>query len=223
VKKIILYLIFLQFFANACVFAQSSGNIVVIISPGLPAVESLINEMHPDSRIVFFNAAESPLQHITSAIRENAPVGSLHILTEASPGILLFPQYKITTDTLWKHEQMIASWKQHFALRGDILFYGCELARGDEGLAFVQNVAVVTGLDVAASEDLTGSALENGDWSLEVRSGSIESRLVVSRDISQTYPTILRVPSKPSRRNKRTHDTRDRIVPSAALAGRVNP
>ncbi len=160
--------------------------------PELPGVDILINEMHADSRIVFFNAAQNPLTVITNAIRDNAPVKSLHILSESLPGRLMFRGEAWPVDSLERNEALLGSWSEYFVAHGDILLYGCELAKGEEGLAFVQQLAILTGLDVAASKDMTGSALANGDWNLEVRSGNIESKLVVSRNVAESYTTVLR-------------------------------
>ena len=200
-KKILSLLVYL--IGSCPLFAQSAGNIVVVISPELPGVEILINEMHADSRIVFFNAAENPLTVLTKAVKENAPVKSLHILSESLPGQLLFRGDAWTIDSLDHHEDLMGSWTQYFVEHGDILLYGCELAKGDAGLAFVQQLAILTGLDVAASKDLTGSALAHGDWNLEVRSGNIESKLVVSRNVAETYTTILRSESAASAKRKK--------------------
>jgi hypothetical protein len=187
------FVFLLACFVGSCpLFAQSEGSIVVVISPELPGVEVLINEMHEDSRIVFFNAAENPLTVITKAIRENAPVKSLHILSESRPGRLMFRGEAWPIDSLDSNEMLLGSWSQYFVEHGDLLLYGCELAKGEQGLAFVQQLAILTGLDVAASKDMTGSALLNGDWNLEVRSGNIESKLVVSRNVASTYTTVLR-------------------------------
>ena len=52
---------------------------------------------------------------------------------------------------------------------GDILLYGCDVAAGADGLAFVNALANATGADVAASTDLTGAAVKGGDWVLEAQ------------------------------------------------------
>ncbi|MFZ4526239.1 MAG: DUF4347 domain-containing protein [Chlorobium sp.] len=57
---------------------------------------------------------------------------------------------------------------------GDILLYGCNVAAGAEGLAFVDALARLTHADVAASDDVTGAAALGGDWVLEVESGVVE-------------------------------------------------
>ena len=59
--------------------------------------------------------------------------------------------------------------------KADILLYGCDIARGSAGAAFVDAVAQATGADVAASTDATGSAAKRGDWELEYAAGQIDA------------------------------------------------
>ena len=58
---------------------------------------------------------------------------------------------------------------------GDLLFYGCELAKDEEGDDFLSIIKNNTHLDVAASNNLTGNNAAGGDWELEVQKGDIEA------------------------------------------------
>lgn len=60
---------------------------------------------------------------------------------------------------------------------GDILFYGCNVAEGDQGQAFVDQLKALTSADIAASTDITGGELVDGDSILE------ESQLVEADEI----------------------------------------
>jgi uncharacterized delta-60 repeat protein len=61
------------------------------------------------------------------------------------------------------------------AEEGDILLYGCSVGAGHEGEALTQDLAALTGADVAASTDPTGPAELGGDWVLETATGSVEA------------------------------------------------
>lgn len=52
-----------------------------------------------------------------------------------------------------------------------ILLYGCNVAQGDVGQAFISALASSTGTDVAALTDLTGAAALGGDWAFEAQTG----------------------------------------------------
>ncbi|MFB3076904.1 MAG: DUF4347 domain-containing protein, partial [Lysobacterales bacterium] len=55
------------------------------------------------------------------------------------------------------------------------LLYGCDVANGELGVDFIDNLASYTGADVAASTDSTGAAGFGGNWVLEYNSGLIEA------------------------------------------------
>jgi hypothetical protein len=90
------------------------------------------------------------------------------------------------------HWEVLSNWKDQFTPHADVLLYGCEIAKGEAGVEFVRSLAVLTGLDVAASDNLTGSWRKGGDWLLEIKSGRIESQLAVSKKIIDQYPAVLR-------------------------------
>ena len=75
--------------------------------------------------------------------------------------------------------------------RSNILLYGCSVAAGQTGKAFVKRLSELTGASVAASENLTGSVAKGGDWELEVRTGSIETPLVFEAEVLAGYEYVL--------------------------------
>ncbi|MCP3937977.1 MAG: DUF4347 domain-containing protein, partial [Actinomycetia bacterium] len=74
-----------------------------------------------------------------------------------------------------------------------LLFYGCELAGGESGGAFVDSLSGLTGADVAASTDDTGHAILGGDWDLEHRAGQIETGSAFSAALQQNWGHLLNV------------------------------
>ncbi|MFX5046110.1 DUF4347 domain-containing protein, partial [Acinetobacter baumannii] len=73
---------------------------------------------------------------------------------------------------------------------GDLLLYGCEVA-GDAGQSFVTALAGISGADVAASNDLTGSSALGGNWTLETKVGSIETAAAFSDASLARYDGLL--------------------------------
>ena len=64
----------------------------------------------------------------------------------------------------------------------DILIYGCDVAAGEAGQAFVNALASATGSDIAASTDTTGSADLGGDWDLEAQTALVEAQALALTD-----------------------------------------
>ena len=85
----------------------------------------------------------------------------------------------------------ISAWGNALTETGDILFYGCNIAADSAGQSLLNNIAELTGADVAASEDLTGNARLGGDWLLEFQNGEIETNLAFSPDAQQHWSGVL--------------------------------
>ena len=75
---------------------------------------------------------------------------------------------------------------------GDILIYGCDVAKGTIGQAFIEQLAAATGKDVAASTSDTGAAALGGDWVLEAQTGTIEAQALDASGYDQLLvaPTV---------------------------------
>jgi len=76
-------------------------------------------------------------------------------------------------------------------LRPEILLYGCNVANGSVGAAFLQRLSQLSGADVAAFYDLTGAHFRGGDWVLERSTGPIEAALVFDPSTLDGYAGVL--------------------------------
>ena len=75
--------------------------------------------------------------------------------------------------------------------RRRLLLYGCNVALGGDGQAFVDAVAQAMGADVAASVDYTGTDALGGNWDLEYATGTIEAATVLSAQARDDYGALL--------------------------------
>ena len=61
--------------------------------------------------------------------------------------------------------------REHLSPGATILLYGCDVAAGAPGEAFISALAGQSGCAVEASVDLTGASTLGGNWQLEATSG----------------------------------------------------
>jgi hypothetical protein len=85
----------------------------------------------------------------------------------------------------------IAAWGTALGRDADILIYGCDVGAGATGHDFVTSLASLTGADVAASDDLTGSSDLGGDWVLETRAGLVETAPFATHGVEQAWLGVL--------------------------------
>ena len=93
-----------------------------------------------------------------------------------------------------RYADELTQWQSALNDEADILLYGCNVAAGAAGQAFVTQLHQLTGADIAASTDLTGTAALGGDWQLEYTQGQIETELAVEASVLETYGATLVTP-----------------------------
>ena len=100
---------------------------------------------------------------------------AIHVVSHGSAGALVLGSTRLDAASLATHAGALADIGAALSPTGDLLLYGCDVASGEAGLAFVEELARLTGAAIAASSNATGAAGLGGDWSLEVASGSIDT------------------------------------------------
>ena len=75
---------------------------------------------------------------------------------------------------------------QNLTVKGDILFYGCNIAANEKGENLIKRISKITKADIAASDDITGNG---GDWVLEKKIGIIETENVQALEYNHSLGT----------------------------------
>jgi uncharacterized repeat protein (TIGR01451 family) len=101
---------------------------------------------------------------------------AIHIISHGDEGEVQLGNSTLSNLNLNQYKEQLADWASALTADGDLLFYGCDLAGNAEGQQFIESISVLTGADVAASDDLTGAADKGGDWDLELSVGTVEAQ-----------------------------------------------
>jgi hypothetical protein len=117
----------------------------------------------------------------------------VHLVGHGSEGLIELGASRLNMDVLLQRASEIAGWGDALVDSGDLLLYGCDVAAGTDGEALVTTLSQLTGADVAASIDTTGSALLGGDWDLERQTGAVEARPFASASLQAEWGGVLGV------------------------------
>src|SRR5262245_2530936 len=173
-------------------------NELVFVDTATPDYQALVDDMRATAQaegrrleFVLIDANSDGLAKITEALAKRSNLDAVHIVSHAHDGAVRLGAAELDFDTLLKHAGQIKGWGNALTRDGDILFYGCDLAATQNGQSLIDAIARLTGADVAASEDPTGSAAKGGDWDLEFKTGSIEADLPVSESWREVWDGIL--------------------------------
>jgi len=123
------------------------------------------------------------LDHLVSRLQELRPTKgfkAIHFYGHGLAGYQGLGKDAITGSSV---QTNTASWRQLSELcsaDADLLLYGCSVGRGATGYTLLESLAMLTGMDVAASDDITGITVDRdrADWQLEVRHGSVEANAI---------------------------------------------
>lgn len=138
-------------------------------------IASLLNS-NSSLEIIELDSNSSGVEQISRAISENGVrYDAIHIMSHGNDGQLELGSETLDTESLAANAGEIASWSDYLSEDADLLIYGCNLAASEDGEFFLESLSTLTGADVAASDDLTGSSRFGGDWTLEVAVGRIET------------------------------------------------
>ena len=173
---------------------------LIFVDTDTPEYQTLLSDLltYPDDttyQVFELDNTQDGIAQITAVLSGFENVSAIHILSHGSEGSIDLGGGTLDTDTLAANADLVASWGSAFTADADILIYGCDLAANEAGQSLVNRLASLTGADVAASDDLTGSAVLGGDWELEYQAGSIETAVAVSATLEQEWTGTLAVPS----------------------------
>ncbi|MEI8396708.1 MAG: DUF4347 domain-containing protein, partial [Rhodospirillaceae bacterium] len=166
---------------------------VAFIDTSVVDWQVLANGVRPGVEIELIDGTQSGLAQMAAWASTHSGYDAIHVLSHGAEASLTLGTDTLTDGSLSAPVVRAELTEIGSALNagGEILLYGCDVAKGNDGQQFINDVAADTGAVVAASTDLTGSAALGGNWFLEDSTGAIkESSLQVNN-----YPYVLTVSS----------------------------
>ncbi|HEX7970727.1 MAG TPA: DUF4347 domain-containing protein, partial [Thiobacillus sp.] len=141
--------------------------------------------------VVLIDSQDDGITRIGDYLAQQRDVDAVHIISHGLDGAIQLGSTYLDQDTLLERAAQLGTWGNSLSAEADILLYGCDVAAGTEGRAFVDTLAQLTGADVAASAGLTGSAKLGGDGVLEYSSGGLDTGLAVGAETQQNWDGLL--------------------------------
>lgn len=147
--------------------------------------------LKPGVQLVELNSSAAGLPQLINALDGHKNLAAIHIVSHAEAGAILLGNSRITPENIQQEVHAFAALKGAVREGGDLLFYGCDLAANQAGDELLDIISNKTGLDVAASNNLTGNSSLDGDWDLEVKRGNVESTLAFSEKALADFSSVL--------------------------------
>lgn len=135
---------------------------ILVLDNAIADRETLLQGLSDDVEVILLDGGDS-LAELADALSGRTDIEALHIVSHGSAGQLLLGGEMVDAEALAAEQNALARIGAALDTDGDILLYGCNTGAGEAGQAFVEQLALATGADVAASNDATGAAAMGGD------------------------------------------------------------
>lgn len=149
---------------------------IVFVDGRLPDLGAFKAE--PGVEVVVLDPAKDGLKQVSDVLATHkGDLTAIHFVGHGENGAFGIGSTTVDAATLSAKAGEISQWGSALTANGDIMIWGCDVAQLPGGQALINSLSSLTGADVAASTDETGASVRGGDWTLEAKTGSIETAL----------------------------------------------
>ncbi|MEG4435922.1 DUF4347 domain-containing protein [Microcoleus sp. M2_B4] len=164
---------------------------VLFLDAGVEKFDSLARGATANTEVFVLDSTRDGVEQITRILANCSDLDSLQIVSHGREAALQLGSIELCNDNLQTYSHSLHQWRKALSERGDILLFGCSVAAGESGEAFVRQLSWMVGADIAASDNLTGSAALGGDWELKFAIGEIKARIAIEKKVLEAYPYAL--------------------------------
>jgi Ca2+-binding RTX toxin-like protein len=165
---------------------------LLFVDASVEDYESLLSGLARHGIIIeFIESDVDGIEFITESLSDHKNVTAVHILSHGDTASIDLGTANLNAESTEDYAFDLIVWDLAMVERADILIYGCNVAGNEAGKRFIERIAELTGADTAASDDLTGSAEQGGDWDLEFSMGGIETDVPFTQETIDDYSHIL--------------------------------
>jgi hypothetical protein len=179
----------------------SSSDIVfptnfVFIDSQIKDYQSLLQGLKANSKAFILNSDQDGITQITNIISLYQNVSNIHLIAHGIPGKLYLGNTQLSLDTLTFYQDQLKTWFKSSDINSpQLLIYGCQVALGDAGAEFLEQLQGITHSHVYASTTLVGNEKKGGNWDFDVNYGNFEQNdlkpaLAFSKDVLDSYSGV---------------------------------
>jgi len=184
---------------------ETRGSVLIFFDALLDGLQELKTGLDKDVIVTVIGPGQDGAEVMSQVIAETGQVSEIHVFAHGASGQFTLGDTVFSSDTLAEHHRdIIDAWTDSLEQGADILLYSCSLAEDDSGMLFVNKMAALTGADVAASTDQTGSPEYGGNWDLEYATGPIEAHDPIDAEVLAAFSYLLDDNTPPTAENQVT-------------------
>ena len=135
---------------------QRTAKEIIFVDPAVRDYNTLLQGVSSNADVVMLDKARDGVEQISEVLAGYQDVRAVHILSHGDDASLVLGGTILNHNNVDSFQDALSGWQTSLHADADILIYGCDVAAGEDGQAFVDQLAEFTGADIAASTDDTG-------------------------------------------------------------------
>jgi hypothetical protein len=146
--------------------AEKSVSSLVFVDSAIDDYQFLASGIR-DARVIVLDAHKNGIEQITEALAVYRQLHTIQLISHGAAGALYLGSSRLDSDNIRAYQHSLKRWGESLAADGDLILYGCNVAAGEKGRAFIRQLEAITRADISASTNPTGDNSQGGDWILE--------------------------------------------------------
>lgn len=167
----------------------------VFVDAHLEDLETLSMHFPHETKVCLLKSDENLLTQIATQLEGHSNVAIIHLITHGRSGEILLGKNGVSLETLPLYGKELLTISSAMSESGELFLYGCEIAHGTRGAAFVGMLQDITGLKIAASTHKVGHSKLGGSWDLDVISEAMTTQALHVSEwrgvLATTIPLLL--------------------------------
>ena len=159
---------------------------LVIIDAGVADYKSLAMGVVDGAIALVLDPNRDGVEQITEALHCYSPITRLHLISHGSPSCIYLGNSQLSLLTIADYAPLLQRWSSY--LKSQILIYGCDVAAGDAGREFIEQLQQLTGVAIAASTTRIGSATQGGSWRFDITTDRGDVSPCFQDEVMRAYP-----------------------------------
>ncbi|MEM6452774.1 MAG: DUF4347 domain-containing protein, partial [Cyanobacteria bacterium P01_D01_bin.105] len=161
---------------------------LVFIDSDVDGYQVLASGICPAHQVHILKAHKDGIEQITHILSKYERIATIHIISHGAPGSLQLGATQLNNETIHQYRSHFKTWSNFLCEQAQLLLYGCCVAQGEQGLAFVNTFSQLVNAGIAASTTMVGSARKAGNWDLDVQTQAFSPTLAFEVDVLASYP-----------------------------------
>ncbi|MEG4334393.1 DUF4347 domain-containing protein, partial [Microcoleus sp. AT9_A2] len=164
---------------------------LAIVDSKVENYQELLRGVKSDTEVILLDRFRDGIEQIAEITASRHSLNSIQIVAHGASASVEIGRTELNIHNIETYSSQLQQWGKALNETGSILLLSCNTGAGESGLKFIQKLSQITGANVAASNNLTGSAALGGDWELEITTGQINTEIAFEKEVLEGYPSVL--------------------------------